>query len=206
MKRTLCVVALLGIQQVSVGYDSFDGIYFGGGVGGGLSKAEASVQSGSEKVSKSNNCFFCNLLFGKGKASNASKVFCAGEILADFSKTKHIGTYLGGKEVRLRNNGIVPYLGFLFGRVEPTSKTLTFVKFGITYTKLFLENEQENLTIARLAPTLGCGVQKNVCLGWSSRFEVCYRLKTKRSNSHYRLCNDNGFNARVTIIHNIIGI
>jgi hypothetical protein len=184
--------------------DSLGGIFFGAGGGYAFCSKDTAKSLGTgHEVSKSNDRFMGTIIFGSGKSMSAYRIYLGGEVLVDFAKTKRADQKLDGVDVKMRNNGIAPSLGFRIGIPGSAACTLFFLRGGVTYAKSMLEYTDWKLTNAKFAPFFGFGAEKMFGGKISLRGDLEYRCENNKSNDTYKLVRGHTVNSRVLVVYHV---
>jgi opacity protein-like surface antigen len=208
------VVSEEGAEAVGCSSCSFDGAYFGLGLGGSFvkSKFKSEVKvNGNElnrKVKKSG--FMCTAVFGGGKAFKG-KFYVGAEGLIDFAKTKNTD------DMKIR--GIVPGVGLRFGYVN--NCCMIYFKPAISFQKTTLKKidrtegadhwVSDEASVSKAAYSVALGAEKSFCKKFNARLEGEYVFKSKKdikitngaNTGVLKLKCNEGFNLRALCSYNV---
>ncbi|GHT92654.1 hypothetical protein FACS1894122_06780 [Alphaproteobacteria bacterium] len=192
------------VDENEGGNADFNHMYFGFGIGFTLDKDSAKrIDTGANK-SKNVNNFLGALYFGSGRVMNSAPVYLAGELGLDFSKTNRNSLNLNGTDVKFNHNGLSPSAGFRVGCVNGSS--LFFLKLALSYVRVNMKCTEHDsdfsMSIAKLAPTIGIGAEKMLGKKYSTRIDLEYICKTKKTGPLYEPERKGAIRAKISLIYN----
>ncbi|MDR2794386.1 MAG: porin family protein, partial [Holosporaceae bacterium] len=167
--------------------DHFNRMFLGIGCGYLLDIDNATNFTTKNDVTKKISHIVGNLYFGSGRMLNGIPVYLGGELNMSLAKAASNTSNVNEVAVKFNHNGLVPSFGFRVGYSSSKNDLLFFGKIGLSHVKIKMEYENTKLSMSKLVPTIGLGMEKAISNKYSMRFDIEYIIRTDCRNDIYKL-------------------
>ncbi|MDR3179685.1 MAG: porin family protein [Holosporaceae bacterium] len=183
--------------------DHFNHIFFGIGCGYLFDIDNVTDLATKNDKTKRISRMVGNLYFGNGRVLNGIPIYLGGELCMSLAKAASSRGDINGVAVKFNHNGLVPSFGFRVGYSPSGSNLLLFGKLMLSHTKVKIEYDNTHLSMSKLVPTVGLGVEKAISGKYSLRFDIEYIIRTDCSNDIYKLERGGSMCIKCGIMYNV---